>query len=247
MTNPVQPEALPPTASVPRDEPAETAATQNTAPEPAHAPSLIETMRREPGGNIPLLELHLQRLRRSCEALGYAWPGGAAIRSRIAAASGNMDPARAWRLRLLLSPDGMTDVQHGPLEPTQQPVRVVMAGVRMSGADCWLRHKTTHRPWYEAAARWLGEHPDIFDVLYWTEDGAMCEGSRSNLYVQTPEGVWLTPPLQCGVLPGVQRQALLEAGLAREAAISREDFLSAPAWRISNGLRGWCDAVVVRP
>lgn len=221
--------------------------TDPIAPEPARAPSLIETMRREPEGNIPLLAFHLRRLRHSCDALNHVWPGDAEIRRRIEAASRGADPARAWRLRLLLSPDGAVDIQGGPLEPVMQPLRVVMAGVRMSGAEPWLTHKTTHRPWYDAAARWLNAHPGVFDLLYWNDDGYMCEGSRSNLYVQTPEGVWLTPPLQCGVLPGVQRQALLEAGKAREAMISRDDFLTAPARRISNGLRGWCDAEIVQP
>ena len=119
-----------------------------------------------------------------------------------------------------------------------------MQGRRMAGAESWLRHKTTHRPWYESATQWLGSHPDIFDVLFWNENGEMCEGSRSNLYMQAGNGKWLTPPLEAGVLPGVQRQALLQAGLAEEAPVRRDDFLQAKGIRISNGLRGWCDAII---
>lgn len=217
---------------------------QARATEPATPPSLIETMRVEPGGLMPLIEGHLQRLRQSCEALGYRWPGEATLHDQVARAADELDPSAWWRLRLLLAPDGGTSLEAGPLAPPHPPLRVAVHGPRMSGAADWLRHKTTHRPWYEDATRWLAAHPDVFDVLYWNENGEMCEGSRSNLYMQTAGGGWLTPPLEAGALPGVQRQALLNAGLVEEARIHRNDFLLAPALRISNALRGWQDVLI---
>lgn len=215
------------------------------APEPATAPSLIETMRVEPGGLVPLLEGHLQRLHRSCAALGHSWPGEAAVRDRVAQTIAGLHDGQTWRLRLLLAPDGGLSLETGLLAPPRTPLKVALRGPRAAGAENWLRHKTTHRPWYEHAAQWLADHPDVFDVLYWNENGEMCEGSRSNLYMRTPGGGWLTPPLGSGALPGVQRQALLDAGLVEVGPIHRDDFLRAPAWRISNALRGWRDAVLV--
>jgi len=44
----------------------------------------------------------------------------------------------------------------------------------------------------------------------------------------------------------VQRQALLDAGLAQEAVLSRKDLLDARRLRISNALRGWLDGVIAR-
>lgn len=212
-----------------------------TAPEPREPPSLIETMRVEPGRLIPLLELHLERLYRSCTALGYEWPGVSVIRNRVTQSVVLLNKDRSWRLRLLLAPDGALSVEHGPLEPPHGPLPVILSGPRLGGASDWLRHKTTYRPWYEEASAWLQAHPQVFDILYWNENEEMCEGSRSNVYIQRPDGSWLTPPLAAGVLPGVQRQALLQAGLAYETAISREAFLNARARRISNALRGWRD------
>lgn len=220
----------------------EPVATGPVAAEPAAVPSLIETMRVESGGAMPLLDLHLQRVQRSCDALGHVWPGEAAIRKRLSQILPTLDSARIWRARLLLSPNGAFEVEHSPLERLAEPVSVIVTGPRQGGAATWLRHKTTHRPWYVQATQWLAEHPDVFDVLYWNDEGDMCEGSRSNLYMQAADGRWLTPPLATGALPGVQRQALLQAGLAHEAAISRDEFLNARAWRISNALRGWLDA-----
>lgn len=216
-----------------------------TAPEPVTPPSLIETIRVETGHTLPLLDLHLERLQRSSSALCYPCPEEASIRAQVIRAVANLEPSAWWRLRLLLASDGNLSLETTPLAPPQPPLKVVLQGQRMSGAAPWLLHKTTHRPWYEAAAHWLATHPDIFDVLYWNEEEDMCEGSRSNLYVQTTDGRWLTPPLQSGALPGVQRAALLRGGLVEEARISRQDFLQAKAIRISNGLRGWCDVVRV--
>lgn len=215
------------------------------APEPPTPPHLIETLRVEPGSALPLLEGHLARLQRSSTSLGYACPGKTDLRTQIAQAVSDLNPATGWRLRLLLAPDGTLNLETTPLAPPQPPLKVVLQGPRMSGAKNWLLHKTTHRPWYEETAQWLASHPDIFDVLYWNENGDMCEGSRSNLYMQANDGKWLTPPLEAGALPGVQRQALLEAGLVEEARLQRDDFLLATRIRISNGLRGWCDAVLV--
>src|SRR5690606_5250737 len=134
------------------------------APEPETIPSLIETMRIEPGGAMPLLDGHLARLQRSSAALGHVWPGEPALRDQVARAAEGLDAGSWWRLRLLLAPDGGLSIETGPLAPPRPPFKVVAQGPRARGAEAWLRHKTTHRPWYEDATRWLAAHPDIFDV-----------------------------------------------------------------------------------
>jgi 4-amino-4-deoxychorismate lyase len=44
----------------------------------------------------------------------------------------------------------------------------------------------------------------------------------------------------------VQRQALLNSGLARETELFLDDLLHARAIRISNALRGWQNALLVQ-
>lgn len=214
--------------------------------DPVTSPSLIETMRAEPGHAMPLLDGHLSRLQRSCVALGFHWPGEDAVRQGVDSTLSSLDAQQTWRLRLLLHMDGTLELEASVLAPIPSPVNVVLWGPRAKGAERWLQYKTTHRPWYQQASTWLAEHPDVFDVLFWDGDGFMCEGSRSNLYVQTQDGRWLTPPLDAGALPGVQREALLRAGRVHEAPIHRAAFAQAPAIRISNALRGWCDAILVQ-
>src|SRR5690606_32019032 len=135
----------------------------------------IETMRVEAGAAMPLLDGHLERLHRSSAALGYKWPGEEAVRKQVAGAVADLDAGQAWRLRLLLAARGDISLASSPLPDLPSPLSVMVQGPRMRGGEAWLRHKTTHRPWYQQATHWLAENPDVFDVLYWNENGEMCE------------------------------------------------------------------------
>ncbi|HWK70914.1 MAG TPA: aminotransferase class IV [Burkholderiaceae bacterium] len=204
---------------------------------------LIETMRVETGRRIPLLAGHRRRLEASCLALGHAFPGGrldAAIEECLA----GLGPDIVHRLRLLVGMDGEFSLEANPLPPTPAPVRLRLSSAPLQADAVWLRHKTTRRPWYAQAQAWLERHPEFFDVVYCNDRDEACEGARSNIYVRDASGAWLTPPVSCGLLPGVQRQALLDQGLARVAALSRHDLENAPALRVSNALRGWLDATL---
>lgn len=204
---------------------------------------LIETLRIEPGRRIPLLAGHRARLQHACAALGYAWPD--AFDDAITQQLADLDPDGTYRLRMLVSRDGACDIQSNPLPPTIPPVRVRLAHAPLAADPAWLGVKATHRPWYSQPTAWLQTHPDVFDILYCNDRDEACEGSRSNLYIRNADGDWLTPPQHCGLLPGVQRQALLDQGLVREAVISRAQLQQASQIRVSNALRGWLDAILI--
>lgn len=172
--------------------------------------------------------------------------------------------AKTWRVRLLLAQNGHLQLAVSTLPDTPSPVTIALATDALTqtlgrspetgqttncldSANPWLRHKTTLRPWYQAAQHWLQQHPGYFDLIFTNESGHVCEGSRSSLYVQDAQGRWLTPPVSDGLLPGVLRQSLLDGGRVSEAQLSLRDIRTAPALRISNALRGWLDARLVRP
>ncbi|WP_427184770.1 aminotransferase class IV family protein [Bordetella bronchialis] len=205
----------------------------------ADRPDLIETMRVDEDGRIPLLARHLERLRTSCAALGHAWDANQ-VRDQVLTAAGAAQGPGPHRLRLLHHADGTLTLRTFPLPALPQPQGVCLWSARLSSAEVLLRHKSTHRPWYEAITAWLAGHPDIFDALFCNERGELCEGSRTNVYLQMG-GVWFTPPVSCGCLPGVQRAALLDAGLVRERILYEDDVPRASRIRLSNALRGWMD------
>lgn len=206
---------------------------------------LIETMRVEPGRTVPLLQGHMRRVRASCQALGFAQPVNG-LAETILHRARELDGDATHRLRLLVEADGAFTLESAPLPPTPEPVKLRVDPNPLSAETFWLRHKTTRRGWFDPAQSWLAAHPDYFDVLFCNRHGEACEGSRCNIYVQDEAGNWLTPPVACGLLPGVQRQALLDSGLVREAIISRNDLLGASRVRVSNALRGWLDGVIIQ-
>jgi para-aminobenzoate synthetase/4-amino-4-deoxychorismate lyase len=73
------------------------------------------------------------------------------------------------------------------------------------------------------------------------DEGRLTEGSWTSIFVER-DGVLLTPPLALGLLPGVLRRSLIEAGRAREAELSAGDL--AQGFQIGNALRGLMPAVL---
>jgi len=205
-------------------------------------PELIETILIAADGGVPLLPRHLARLQASARALDYRCDL-AAIETDIRAAASLLVTPGQHRLRLLLEPSGHRAIQAAPLPPLAPGQQVMLAPDMLDADEPLLRYKTTHRPWYAAAAQWLPAHPQVFDMVYINGRGELCEGSRSNLYLKL-DGRWYTPPVSCGCLPGVQRAALLEDGQARERVLPVALLREAEAIRLSNALRGWFDVAL---
>ena len=220
-------------------------------PDPMSAPAgthLIETLRVDADGALPLLDGHLRRLSHSAQALGFAAPGPA-LRDALLARARTLAAGQPQRLRLLWSQDGRHQMETAPLPVLPAGQKLAVAALPLPPHQPLMQHKTTHRPWYAPGTAWLSAHPDHFDVVYFNERDELCEGTRSNVYVLR-DGIWLTPPIACGLLPGVQRAALLAADLARTAVLTRQDLERAQGLRLSNALRGWFEVALgdaVRP
>jgi branched-chain amino acid aminotransferase len=89
------------------------------------------------------------------------------------------------------------------------------------------------------------------EALFLDTDGHCSEATASNLFAWTGE-VLVTPPLSCGVLPGVTREAVLELahaqGLpAEERAFGLEELLTAEEAFLTSSLRGLAPLVRVGP
>jgi 4-amino-4-deoxychorismate lyase len=202
-------------------------------------PDLIETMHADETGVIDLLPEHLARLAGSAKALGYSYPGEAAVIRQIEAACSTR-LATSLRVRLLLSQAGTISVEAVALGALAGVPLIGLASTALNSEEPLLQHKTTHRPWYDATTKWLTAHGRYFDQIYVNERNELCEGSRSNIYLHM-NGKWLTPPLHSGLLGGTMRARLLSTGLAQEAVLHLNDLRHAQAVRLSNGLRGWFD------
>ncbi|HEU0097601.1 MAG TPA: chorismate-binding protein [Allosphingosinicella sp.] len=190
---------------------------------------LIETMRFDPREGIAELDRHLARMKRSADALGFAFDRHHA-RNELQAATFFLREGR--KLRLLLSRSGALAIETRPLpEAPDGPVEVALAPLPVEPEDFRLRHKTSDRAFYDEAREAAG----TFEVVFADREGFLTEGSFTSLFVERG-GRLVTPPLGRRLLPGVLREALIEAGQAEEADLRAEDLEG--GFFLGNAVRG---------
>jgi len=193
-------------------------------------------MRWEPDAGFLRLERHLARLRASAAALGFACDPRRIDKVLADAAAGGRV---ALRTRLALQRDGEASAAAQPYEPLPagKVWTLQAASVRLESGNMLLRHKTSLRETYQRArAEFTPAQAD--EVLLANERGELCEGTITNLFADFGDGLLATPPLGCGLLPGILRGALLDEGRAVEMIYTLDELESAKAVFVGNSLRG---------
>lgn len=207
----------------------------------ANGADLIESMLFDPEKGIPLLELHLERLKASAAALGFSFDRHD-TRNRIQALCFELEEAA--KLRILLARSGEITMQSVPLDAGALPDTVMCAILPLPvvSGDWRLRHKTTDRSFYDAARHAAAEH-GADEALLMRDDGLLTEASYSNIFVER-DGKLLTPPLSLGLLPGVLRRHLLDEGRAVEAELTPDDLTD--GFLLGNSVRGLMKAELLK-
>jgi para-aminobenzoate synthetase/4-amino-4-deoxychorismate lyase len=200
---------------------------------------LLETMLWEPADGWFLLDGHLDRMAASAGYFGYAFDRDDAVRRLDEAARGFAD--RPLRVRLRLGRDGAMEIEAAPHVDHPGPARVGIAAEPVDSHDPMLYHKTTRRAGYERRA---ASRPGCDDVLLVNERGELTESTIANLVVRLDGALW-TPPLDCGLLPGVLRADLLARGEIRERVLRPDDLARAEEVWLINSVRKWRRASVV--
>ena len=190
---------------------------------------LFETMRVSEAGDVYLLERHLERLRISARYFSFKYDSSK-LRDAVL---GSIPQTGPNRIRLTLSREGAAHVDFAPL-PTTSPERLRLSGVRVNSSDPLLLHKTTNRRIYEEARSALDENTDVILI---NERGQITETTIANIAVLRA-GVWITPPVSCGLLPGVMRAELLSRGEIVEDVVAADQLWPGEAIRCFNALRG---------
>jgi para-aminobenzoate synthetase / 4-amino-4-deoxychorismate lyase len=207
-----------------------------STPAPADGYSLLETLRWERTGGYALLERHLSRLRRTAARFDRQLAEHD-LRAELARLEQQL-PSLAHRVRLLVDAEGRVTAEAAPLDPAARPTRVILAEEAASVVDNpFVLHKTTNRAIYDEARREVSRVPGADDVLLLNERGEVTEATIANLVVDL-NGHLFTPPISCGLLPGIYRQHLLETGLVSERVLLPADVRSARAIYLVNSLRG---------
>ena len=195
---------------------------------------LIETMLWEK--EFFLLPMHLDRMESSAFYFNFVFDRQAVL-SRLHELSNSFAAGKSYRVRLLLHSDGNFTIENFELHDEPCTVSVQLSPERTSSTDVFMRHKTTQREMYDRGyteARAAGFN----EVIFQNERGEITEGAISNIFIKK-SGKLLTPPLSCGVLPGIFRRHLLETDAsAEERIVTVEDLKTADAVFLCNSVRG---------
>ncbi len=126
------------------------------------------------------------------------------------------------KVRLLITHEGKICITHSPTSILKKVDYVGFAKEPMNAKNIFLYHKTTQREVYEKE---LVESRKVDDLIFWNKKGEITESSIGNIAVKI-NGELVTPPISCGLLPGVYRAKLLKEGILKEKIISKQELLT---------------------
>lgn len=201
---------------------------------------LFETLRVD-GGRPRDLSAHLDRLYAGLERLGIEIPEPRCDLGRAAFEVARAAPRPVARLRITVSrgtrlitaflyePPGEDLYARGVAAILLPAYRIDSRGP-LAGLKS-LSYQTNRLALREAEAR------GAWEALLVNEHGRLVEGSRSNVALVLPEGIF-TPPESEGCLPGTIRRRLLERGAIQERPIPLEDLARGRGLLLMNSLIG---------
>ena len=195
---------------------------------------LVETMAW--ADDFFLLDLHLERMEASADYLGFRFERES-VREQLYNFAEGLQRGLRHRVRLLLARSGVASISSEPLPVVRKPASLLVSAERTDSSEALLLHKTTRRSMYDqvlADARARG----FDDALFLNERGEVTECATHNVMI-AKGGKLVTPPVECGLLPGVYRRYMLAAHPeVQEAVVRLDDILSADRILIFNSVRG---------
>ena len=194
--------------------------------------SLIETISWE-GQEYFLLELHLKRLKNSCDYFSIALNEKALIQ-RL-----NQEAPKEngrFKVRVLVDIEGEVSIEKSPLGQIPQLAKIKISSERTDSKDCFLYHKTTKRDLYDCELTKVRKE-GFFEVIFLNTAGELTEGAITNLFIER-QGQLYTPKLSCGLLPGVMRESLISQRKVKEKTLYLKDIYQADKIYVGNSVCG---------
>jgi branched-subunit amino acid aminotransferase/4-amino-4-deoxychorismate lyase len=214
------------------------------------ADGLFETLLLE-GGRIQLLDEHLERWRQGAALLGLPPPppagplrelvAGAVARSGIRTGALRFNASRgsaAGRGLDLPSPAEHRPrfwLQLSPIKPAFTPLAAIISQRERRNPASLLSRCKTFAYGGQVQARREAREAGADEALMLAISGELSCGAAANLLVRR-RGIWLTPPLSSGCLPGVMRGRALALGWAREEPLAAASLVEAEAVLLINSL-----------
>jgi para-aminobenzoate synthetase/4-amino-4-deoxychorismate lyase len=195
---------------------------------------ILETIRFF-SGRFRLLSYHLERMKRSCERLGFPFNESKAMETLDAishVASGLL------RIRLLVNKKGDFRAESFDFIRTNKKRKINLSYSKstLDSEEKFLYHKTTIRHFYIKELE-LGSKEGSEDVILLDENGNISETCLRNLFFKQ-DGQWFTPSLNKGGLAGTLRQKLLDKKWIKIQDINPTELSKVDQVLVGNSLRG---------
>ncbi len=184
-------------------------------------------------GEIPLVAQHINRVFRSAAFFGVK-PDRTSLIDKLACLA-VQHSAGKWKVRATVSLTGAISAEAVPVLPYPRvPLRAVLSSQKVSSTDFRLYHKTTDRSIYTSQSRL---YPGYDEILMQNERDELTEFLNGNLVLES-KGKLFTPPVQCGLLPGIQREQLITSGDVAERFLYSHHLRTATRLWFVNSVRG---------
>lgn len=209
---------------------------------------LIETILWQPQTGFWMLNAHLHRLQESAHYFDFHCDLRQVrhILQQEAGKAKFQQSGTCQRVRVLLAQDGQLSVTSTPCDPPNFTVSsqsgslplVMFSAQHTDSSNPMLFHKTTLRDFYNRE-REKAVNAGCYEVLFFNEKEEVTEGAISTIFIKK-NGVFYTPPLHCGLLPGIFRSFFikdLQENIV-EKILYRHDIDQADALYVANSVRG---------
>ena len=194
---------------------------------------LFETMKYE-DGEINHLDAHLERLKKSAEYFLFSY-NDKKIRKKMTAVISELEDKK--RIKLTLTKWGKTNIYVGDYPVLPEEIRIIISEKKVSSENTFQYFKSDNRTLYNEEFEKYSAY-DFFDVIFLNERGQLTEGAISNIFIKQKD-IWITPPISCGLLAGVERKHWLVSDMsAIEGILYLEDLLNCEEIVLTNSVRG---------
>lgn len=190
-------------------------------------------------GRVPIFfDEHLARMGEVLRFLGIKADAGD-LRALVLRACAELDPAGEMALKLTVTErNRIVSFRQNPyaVPGAKRAFRCDFSDVRRCETSRFTYMKTLTYAQNIVEKRYAQER-GIDEPLFLNTDGLIAEGAVSNIFAVFG-GEAVTPPVTCGLLPGVMRQFVIEKMGAQEHPLTPVELLRADEVFVTNSLMG---------
>lgn len=209
--------------------------------------ALFETLRWENGNFFTPLSYHYERMKRGADFFEIPYPPFEEFENFLKRKLENLPKGQTYYVKVLLLSLGegyyggrakayRLETVIKPYKPLEGLLKITLSVYKKHSQNPIWNYKTANFL-FNVLVKREAVKKGFYDALVLNEKGNITETSSANFYC-LKNGVLYTPPVNCGVLPGVYRRILLEQGKAIEKPLHISELKGCEKFYISNSLLG---------